>query len=65
MEQPFSVDGSIPDFALGPRFVLMMNIFTVVSENWDCLVSSLCHLSCVSFKGHGAGIWLSGSVLDS
>ncbi|KAK7474694.1 hypothetical protein BaRGS_00034059 [Batillaria attramentaria] len=29
LEQPFSVDGSQPSFAFWPRFVLMMNIFTV------------------------------------
>ena len=44
VEQPFSIDESIPDFAFGPRFILMMNIFTVVSEKCDLLVSPLCCL---------------------
>jgi hypothetical protein len=33
VEQKFSVDGSVPDFAFWPRFILMMNIYTLVSNS--------------------------------
>lgn len=37
VEQLFSVDGSMPDFAFWPRFLLMMNIFTVGKVTY-CLI---------------------------
>ena len=55
VEQPFSIDESIPDFAFGPRFILMMNIFTVVSEKCDLLVSPLCCLLLVGCVGQRWG----------
>ncbi|KAL8611132.1 hypothetical protein ACOMHN_064422 [Nucella lapillus] len=37
-DQMFSVDGSTPEFDFWPRFILMVNIFTVSKITYGCLV---------------------------
>lgn len=38
VEQPFSIDGSQPTFAFWPRFILMLNIFTLSKVAFGVLV---------------------------
>ncbi|XP_076463493.1 transmembrane protein 62-like [Babylonia areolata] len=40
VDQSFSVDGSTPDFEFWPRFVLMVNIFTLSKMVYGCCVFS-------------------------
>ncbi|KAK7474693.1 hypothetical protein BaRGS_00034058 [Batillaria attramentaria] len=52
VEQPFSVDGSQPSFAFWPRFLLMMNIFTVSKVAFGVLV--FCYVLLLASLRQGA-----------